>query len=164
MQLINTFNGGFRFLLCVIGIYWKYAWVIPLQDKKGVTITNGFQKRLDKLNRKSHKIWVDKGSEFYNRSMKSFLQNKDIETYSMREGKSVVAERFIKTLKNNIYKRMTSVSKNGYIEKLDIVKKPNNTYSTTKIKPVYVKSNIYTSSSKEINNEVPKFKIAVVRI
>ena len=54
----------------------------------------------------------------------------------MREGKSVIAERFIKTLKNNIYKCMTSVSENVYIEKLDIVKKPNNTYSTTKMKPV----------------------------
>ena len=107
MQLINTFNGGFRFLLCVIGIYWKYAWVIPLHDKKGVTITNAFQKRLDKLNRKSHKIWVDKGSEFYNRSMKSFLQI-NIQMYSAdNEGKSVNAKSFVRTLTNKIYKYMT---------------------------------------------------------
>ena len=70
MQLTNKFNKGFTFLLCVIYIYSKYAWVIPLKDKKGIMITNAFQKILDKSNRKPNKIWVDKGSEFYNRSMK----------------------------------------------------------------------------------------------
>ena len=71
MQLISKFNKGFRFLLCIIDIYSKYAWVIPLKDKKGITIINVFQKTLDEINRKPNKIWVDKGSEFYNRSMKS---------------------------------------------------------------------------------------------
>ena len=71
MQLISKFNKGFRFLLCIIDIYSKYAWVIPLKDKKGITITNAFQKTLDESNRTPNKIWVDKGSEFYNRSMKS---------------------------------------------------------------------------------------------
>ena len=63
MQLISKFNEGFRFLLCVIDIFSKYAWVIPLKDK-GVTITNAFQKILDKSGRKPNKIWVDKESEF----------------------------------------------------------------------------------------------------
>ena len=71
MQLISKSNKGFRFLLCVIDIYSKYAWVIPLKDKKGITITNAFQKILKESNRKPNKIWVDKGSEFYNKSMKS---------------------------------------------------------------------------------------------
>ena len=71
MQLISKFNKGFRFLLCIIDIYSKYAWVIPLKDKKGITIINAFQKTLDEINRKPNKIWVDKDSEFYNRSMKS---------------------------------------------------------------------------------------------
>ena len=62
IQLISTFNKGFRFLLCVIDIFRKYAWVVPLKDKKGVTITNAFQKILDKSGRKPNKIWVDKGS------------------------------------------------------------------------------------------------------
>ena len=60
------FNKGFRFLLCVIDIFSKYAWVVPLKDKKGVSIVNAFQKILDKSVRKSNKIWVDKGCEFYN--------------------------------------------------------------------------------------------------
>ena len=65
MQLITKFNEGIKFLLCVIDIFSKYAWVVPLKDKKGVTIVNAFQKILDDSKRKPNKIWVDKGSEFY---------------------------------------------------------------------------------------------------
>ena len=68
MQLISKFNKGFRFLLCVIDIFSKYAWVVPLQDKKGISIVNAFQKILDKSGSKPNKIWVDKGSELYNNS------------------------------------------------------------------------------------------------
>ena len=71
MQLISKLIKGFRFLLCVIDIYSKYVWVVPLKDKKGVSIVNAFQSILNKSNRKPNKIWVDKGSEFYKRSMKS---------------------------------------------------------------------------------------------
>ena len=71
MQLISKFNKGFRILLCVIDIQSKNALAIPLKDKKGITITNDFQKILNESNRKPNKIWVDKGSAFYNRSMKS---------------------------------------------------------------------------------------------
>ena len=103
MQLISKFNKGFKFLLCVIDICSKYAWVIPLKDNEGVTITNAFQKILDQPKRKPNKVWADKGSEFYNRSMKSFLQNNDREMYSAHnEGNSVIAERFIRTLKKII--------------------------------------------------------------
>ena len=77
------------------------------------------------------------------------------------EGKSVVAERFIKTLKSKIYKYMTSISKNVYIDKLDdIADEHNNTYHTTiKMKPTDVKDNTYINTSKEINNKDPKFKV-----
>ena len=68
MQLISKFNKGFRFLLCVIDIFSKYAWVVPLNDKKGVSIVDAFQKILDKSGRKRNKIWVDKGNEFYSNS------------------------------------------------------------------------------------------------
>ena len=68
MQLITKFNKGFRFLLCVIDVFSKYAWVVPLKVKKGVSIVNAFQKILDDSNRKPNKIWVDKGSEFYDDS------------------------------------------------------------------------------------------------
>ena len=111
MQLISKFNKGVRFLLCVIDIYSKYTWVIALKDKKVITITKNFKR----INRKPDKIWVDKGSEFYDSSMKSWLEKNDIEMYLTHdEGKSVVADRFIKTLKNKVYKYMTSISKNVY--------------------------------------------------
>ena len=113
MQLICKFSQGFRFLLCVIGIYSKYAWVISLRDKKGITITNVFQKNWNESKHKSNKIWVDKSSEFYNRSIKSFSQNNHAEMYlTQNERKPVLAERFIIILKNKIYKYITSVSKN----------------------------------------------------
>ena len=97
MLLISKFNKAIRFLLCAIDIFSKYAWVIPLKDKESVTITNAFQKILDDLKRKPNKIWVDKGSEFYNRLMKSWLQDNNIEMYSTHyEVKSVVTERVYK--------------------------------------------------------------------
>ena len=112
MQLLSKFNKGFRFLLCAIEIFSKYAWAIPLKDKNGVSIVNAFQIILKESNRKPNKIWVDKGSEFYNSSFKKWLKDNDIEMYSTNnEGKSVIAERFIRTLKNKIFKYMASISK-----------------------------------------------------
>ena len=61
---MSKFNKGFRFLLRVFDIFGKYAWVVPLKDKKGISIVNAFQKILDKSERKPNKIWVDKKSEF----------------------------------------------------------------------------------------------------
>ena len=82
MQLIRKFNKGVRFLLCVIDVSVKYILVISLKDKKETTITNDFQKILDESNHKLRKIWVDKGSKFYHRSMKLFLENNNIKIYS----------------------------------------------------------------------------------
>ena len=78
MQLISKYNKVLRFLLCVINIHSKYTLVFSLKYKRGIAIINAFQKILDK----SSKIFVDKGSKFYNRSMKLWLQDKDIELYS----------------------------------------------------------------------------------
>ena len=162
MQLLSRFNKGIRFLLCVIDIFSKYAWVVPLKYKKGVSIAAAFQSILKQSNRKPNKIWVDKGSEFYNASFKKWLQDNDNVMYSTNnEGKSVVAKRFISTLKSKIYKHVTSISKNVYIDKLnDIVDEYNNTYHTTiKIKPIDVEDNTYINTDKEINNKDPKFKV-----
>ena len=62
MQLLSKFDKGFRFSLCVIDIFSKYVWVIPLKDKKGISIVNGFQKIINNSKKKPNKIWVDKGS------------------------------------------------------------------------------------------------------
>ena len=141
MQLLSKYNKESRFLLCFIDIFSKYAWVVPLKDKKGVSIATAFQSSLKQSNRKPNKIWVDKGSEFYNASFKKWLRDNDIVMYSTdNEGKTVVAERFIRTLKRKIYKYMTSISKNVYIDKLDdIVDEYNNTYHTTiKVKHIHI--------------------------
>ena len=105
ISLISKFNRGIKYLFCVIDLFSRYSWVVGLKDKKGVSIVNGFQSILKKSKRKPNKIWVDQGSEFYNKVFKDFLKDHDIELYSpFNEGKSVVAEKFIKTLKNKIYK------------------------------------------------------------
>ena len=109
---------------------------------------------------------VDKGSEFYNSSFKRWLKDNDIETYSMyNEGKSVAAERFIRTPKTKIYKYMTAISKNVYIDKLsDIVTEYNNTcHRTMKMKLVNGKDNTYIDFKKEVNDKDSKFKV-IVRI
>ena len=101
MQLISRFNKGFRFLLCVIDIYSKHSWVIPFKDKKCITITNAFQSILKESNKKPNKIWVDEGSGFCNRSVKSWLEKNDIQMYSTHnEEKSVIVERCLRTLRN----------------------------------------------------------------
>ena len=74
MQLLSKFNKGFRFLLCVIDTYSKYTWVVSLKDKKGVSIVNAFKQILKESNRKPNKIWIDKGSEFYNNSFTKMVK------------------------------------------------------------------------------------------
>ena len=70
MQLISKYNKGIRYLLCAIDLFSKYAFVVPLKDKKGTAIVNAFQSILDNSKRKPNKIWVDQGCEFYNKSFK----------------------------------------------------------------------------------------------
>ena len=162
MQLLSKYNKGIKYLLCAIDLFSKYAFVILLKNKKGVSIVEAFQKILDKSKRKPNKIWLDQGSEFYNHNFKKWLTNNDISMCSTyNEEKSVVAERFIKTLKNKLYKHMTAVSKNVYYDVLDdIVKKYNNTWhSTIKMKPKDVKSNNFVEKVEESNEKDPKFKV-----
>ena len=133
-----------------------------MKDRKGVSVVNAFQSILDDSKRKPNKIWVVKGSEFYNRSMKSWLPDHDIDMYSIHnEGKSVAAERFIRTIKNKISKYMTPISKKVYIDKLDdILDEYNNTYyKTIKMKTIDIKDNTYINIDKERNDSYPKFKV-----
>ena len=143
-------------------LFSRYAWVIPLKNKKGESIVEGFKKILDDSNRKPNKIWVDHGSEFYNNKFKSILKENDIEMYStFNDGKSVVAEIFIKTLKNKIYKHMTTIGKTVCIYVLDdIAEKYNNTvHSSIKMKPKDVTDIKYNEYSEKTNKKDPKFKI-----
>ena len=161
MQSLRKYNKRIKYLLCAIDLLSKYAWVIPLKDKKGTSIVNAFQKIISKR-RKPNKIWVDQGSEFYNKSFKDFLKINNIEMYStFNEGKSVVAERFIRTLKNKIFKHMTAISKNVYFDALDdIVNKYNNTvHKTVKMKPIDIIDDSFVEYNEGSNKKDPKFKV-----
>ena len=105
MQSLSKKNKGIKYLLCAIDLFSKYAFVVPLKDKKGISITNAFNKIIKQSNKKANKIWVDEGGEFYNRDFKKWLSSNDIIMYStFNEGKSVLAEIYIRTLKNKLYK------------------------------------------------------------
>ena len=150
-----------KYLLCAIDFFSKYTWVVPLKDKREISIINAFQKILDNSNRKPNKIWVDEGGEFYNNLLKRFLKINNIDMYSTyNKGKSVVAEKFIRTLKNKIFKHMTAVSKNVYFHVLDdIVNKYNKrVYRTIKMKPLDVTSDSYAEYNEDSNETKSKFR------
>ena len=95
MQSLSRKNKGIKYLLCAIDLFNKYTFVIPLKDKKGISIVNAFNKIIKQSKRKPNKIWVDQGGGFYNHNFKKWLSDNDIIMYSTyNEGKSVVAERF----------------------------------------------------------------------
>ena len=161
MQSLSRKNKGIKYLLCVIDLYSKYAFVIPLKDKKGISIVNVFNKIIKQSNSKPNNIWVDQGGEFYNNVFEKWLSDNDINMYSTyNEGKSVAAERFIRTLKNKLYKHITATGINVYYNVLDdVVNKYNNTkHSTIKMKPIDVKNNkrVYID---EHNEKDSKFKV-----
>ena len=81
MQSLSKYNKGIKYLLCAIDLFSKYAWVVPIKNKKGISIVDVFQKILKESNRKPNKIWVDKGNEFYNNSFKRWLKGNDTEMY-----------------------------------------------------------------------------------
>ena len=164
MQSLSRKNKGIKYLSCVIDLYSKYAFVIPLKDKKGISTLNSFDKIIKQYNRKTNKILVDQGGEFSNNIFKKWLSDNDIimlSTYN--EGKSVVAERFIRTLKSKLYKHMTAIGKNVYCDVLDdVVNKYNNTkHSTIKMKPIDVRDNdnkrVYID---EHNKKRSRFKVS----
>ena len=161
MQSLSKYNKGIKYLLCTIDLFSKYMWVVPIKDKKGTREVNAFKKIISK-ERKPNKIWVDQGSEFYNKSFKHFLKINNIEIYSTyNEGKSVVAERFIRTLKSQIFKHMTAISKNVYFHVLDyFVNKCNKTvHRTIKMKPIDVMSDPYVNYNEDSNKKDHDFKV-----
>ena len=143
-------------------MYSKYAFVVPLKDKKGISIVNGFNKIIKQSNRKPNKIWVDQGGAFYKNIFKKWLSDNDIIMYStFNEGKSVVAERFIRTLKNKLYKHMRATGKSVYYDVLDdVVNEYNNTkQNTIKMKPKDVKDGNKRVYIDEHNEKSARFNV-----
>ena len=161
MQSLSRKNKGIKYLLCAIDLFSKYAFVIPLKDKKGISSVNAFNKIIKQYNRKPNKIWLDQGGEFYNNVFGKWLSDNDIIMYSTyNEGKSVVAERFMRTLKNKLYKHMIATGKKVYYVLDDVVNKYNNTkHSTIKMKPIDVKDNNKRVYIDEYNEKDCRFKV-----
>ena len=132
------------------------------RQKRGISIVNVFQKIISER-RKPNKIWFDQGDDFYNKFFKRFLNINNIEMYSTyKEGKSVVAEKFIRTLKSKIFKHMTAISKNVCFDVLDnIVNKYNNTvHRSIKMEPIDVTS--YTEYNEDSNKKDLNLKLAIM--
>ena len=134
----------------------------PLKDKSGISIVNTFKKIISER-REPNRIWVDQGGEFYNTLFRRFLKINNIEMYSAyNDRKSDVAERFIRTLKSEIFKHVTAISENVYFEVLDdIVGKYNNTvHRSIKIKPIDVTCDSYAEYNEDSNVTKPKVRIS----
>ena len=125
IELLSSKNKYVKYLLCVIDVFTKYAWVKPFKDKKGKTVLNVFIEIVNESNHKPNKLWADKGKGFYNELLQEWLDNNDILIYSaLNEGKSVT---FIKTLKPRISKKMTTNNSKSYLSYLNkLVDQQNN--------------------------------------
>ena len=166
MQKFSKINKGYRYLLTCIDIFSKYAFVIPLKDKKGITIKNALQKIFNK--RKPKFLWTDNGKEFYNNQVNDLLEKNNIKLYSTNnsEIKSSVIERFNRTLKNIMYKKFTENNNTIFYNIIDkLVNEYNNKYHRTiKMTPVEASKKINENKIKQIynfekTNKIAKFKI-----
>src|SRR6266853_1973035 len=119
---------SYRYILTVLDVFSKYAWAIPLQTKTGVEITEAFKKIFKESRRQFKKLWVDRGTEYYNKIFLKFLKDNNCEIYSTQsELKCMVAERFNRTLKEMMYKKFTELETNKWVKSLpELVNEYNN--------------------------------------
>ena len=154
MQKFAKLNKGYRYLLTCIDIFSKFSWVIPLKDKRGITIKNALEKIFNK--RKPKFLWTDRGKEFYNKQVETLLNENNIKIYSTNnsEIKSAVIERFNRTFKNMMYKKFTENNNTIFYNILDeLVKNYNNKYhSKIKMTPVEASKKINEKKIKNIYN------------
>ena len=165
MQPYSRWNRGYKYLLTVLDVFSKYAWVVPIKDKKGETITKAFKVIVGKRKpRKPVYLWTDKGTEFYNSTFKNYLKENGITLYSTQNvEKSSVIERFNRTLKSKMFKQFTIQNSTVFTDILpQIVEEYNNTYhSTIKMTPkeASLKKNESIAYLNSYHDEpFPKFK------
>ena len=133
MRSLSSKIENVKYFLCVIDIFTKYAWVKPLKDKKGKIVLNAYIKIVNESNSKTNKSWVNQVREFYNKLIQEWLDDNDILMYmTYNEGKSVISERFMKTLRDKIYKKMTANDRKSYPSYLNKIEDQcNNTYHSS---------------------------------
>ena len=167
MQEWANKNKGFRYMLNVIDCFTKYAWSIPLKDKKGVTVLDAFKKIVKDSKMIPKHLWVDEGKEFYNKDMTQWLKDNDIVRYSTHgEHKSAIVERFNRTLKTKMWTRFTAENTRNWIDMLGKLMKDYNStvHHTTKYKPIDAAANesdVWNNieTSRIVERTVPKFKV-----
>ena len=159
MESLSSKNKNVKYLSCVMDVFTKYTWVKPLKDEKGKTVLIGFIKIVNESNHKPNKLWVDQGREFFNKLMQKWLENNDILMYSTHnESKSVIVERFIKTLQSKIYKKMTANYSKFYLPYLNkLVYQYNNTYHHYINKNPINADYSVLNEKIETNSKPPKF-------
>ena len=169
MQRFSDWNKGIKYLLMVIDVFSKFGWIEPLKNKKGETVANAFEK-IFKSNRQPRLLWVDKGKEFYNKNVNQLLSRKNIKLYSTEnDEKSSVAERFNRTIKQNMWKMFSANNNTIYFNKIgELLKNYNSSWHrSVQMSPIaasdiknthQVFANLY---SDEIYKQVtkPKFRI-----
>lgn len=169
MQAYSSHNKGYKYLLNVIDVFSKYAWSVPLKAKSAQEVSEGFKSILAE-GRTPELLWVDQGSEFYNRTFKKLLEDNKIRIYhTFNQGKAVVIERFNRTLKGKMFRYFSANNTNNYIAILpQLINNYNNTkHSTTRLKPVEAskKSNenrVYLNLYPDTptgSKKTPKFQI-----
>ena len=161
MESVSSKDKNVKYLLPVIDVFTKYTWVKLFKDTKVTRLLNAFIKIVNESNRKQNKLGVDQGREFYNKLMLEWLNNNDILMYyTYNEGKSVISESFIKTLKAKIYKKMTANDRKSYLPYLNkLVDQYNNTYyHSINKKPINADYSTLTLKI-DTNLKAPKFKL-----
>ena len=143
MQPFSKDNNGIKYLLTVMDIFSKFVWIVPLKRKTGQEVTNAFSRILK--GRRPIEIWVDGGSEFYNKDVR-----KQVELYSTEnEEKSCVIERFNRTINEKMFKYFSANNRRKFVDVLDLLvdQYNNSIHSSTKMTP-------NEASRKENENKV----------
>ena len=169
MEYLIEFNDGYKYILCIIDIFSKYVWCVPLKTKDGVTVLNAIKNVIKTSGRSPDKFWSDRGSEFYNKNFQAWLKSNNKTIYSTYDSKSVVVESFIRTLKNRLAKVFTRTSSRNWVDILQKVldKYNNHVHSTIEMTPteasdpenevqVYIK---LTHNPNPKKKHKPKFEV-----
>ena len=161
---LSKYNKNYKFIFTIIDNHTKYAWAIPLKDKSGKSTTTAFKKLIETSKRKPHKIWSDRGKEFYNKTFLDFLKEQNIHIYSTNSDlKAVFVERFNRTLLDLIKEPMYIEGKACWLNHIDAAmeKYNNRVHGTTKMTPFEMVTN--TNKIKNIkinkNEKIPKFQV-----
>ena len=169
---LSKYNKNYKFIFTIIDNHTKYAWAIPLKDKSGKSTTTAFKSLIEKEKRKPHKIWSDRGKEFYNTTFLHYLKEQNIQIYSTHSDlKAVFVERFNRTLLDLIKEPMYIEGKGNWLNHLDaaLQKYNNRVHGTTKMTPFEMSFNtliraaspnlIPKNDNNNHNNKLPKFQV-----